>query len=554
MNKYTKGSENNKGFHDNFIQNFKFDKDSVVEVFEDKLNSYGFDLSNPNFIGYENGNIEFEVSEGFKNASLSNMKVSLRIKKKFNTYAGEIYWGQNIDLFNDNQLQYAIRQASEKTKIESVRMKEAFYSLIQNLEAYKRDRMFAPSNTDAPKLSNKAIKDVKDFLKAPNLEQNLKALFEKSGIPDGRLGLKLFILSLSRLTDRPLHTILQGSVLLSHEVCKLFGQVIPSEQLREATSLSPTALGHAPYPNYWNKKLLVLHQLDGTLSKKDSTLEEYMLNDHLNRFVTEQNHRTGAYKAMQKKNSDQFALLGYTSRDFHKVFTSSNVVCLTLENKKEIKDKLNELELKKHAGLIDKAEMENCILHLQLIQRVLEPIKIVNPYIDQVDFQKHFGNDVKKIRQFMQLTNLVVMLHKFQLNPKKKSGELYYEVQPSHMLLVLDLFKELWFAGYDKLYFEIEKTFKQIKEVVKSTHKGELTDAMFTEKEIQKEVKLPASTLNKHMRTLTLNHKLERVFGNNRMGFYYCIPKWDEDDSEQDDFQHLTTEIKNLSNSQVSHA
>jgi hypothetical protein len=554
MSKDTLEVQKSKGFDDNFLKNFKFDKDSVVNVHEDKLNSYGFDLTNPDIIKYEDGNIEFEVTEGFNNGSLGSLKVSLRIQKKFNTSAVEVYRGQSIDLFHDNQLEFTIRQASEKIRVESTRMKEAVYALVQKLEAYRRERMYASKEADAPKSSNKAVKDVKDFLKAPNLEQNLRALLERSGIPDGRLGLKLFILSLSRLTDRPLHTILQGSVLLSHEVCKLFSQVIPSEQLKEATSLSPTALGHAPYPNYWNKKLLILHQLDGTLSKKDSTLEEYMMNDHLSRFVTEQNQKTGAYKANQKTNSDQFAVLGYTSRDFHKVFASSNVVCLTIDKKDEIKDKLNEWELKSHAGLVDETELENSILHLQLIQRVLEPIKVVNPYIDQVDFQKFFGNDVKKIRQFMQLTNLVVMLHKFQLNPKKKSGELYYEVESQHMLMVLDLFKELWFVNYDKLYFEVQNTLKKIKEAVKKTHQGELSDAMFTEKEIQKELKIAPSTLNKHMRTLTLNNKVERVLGNNRMGFYYCIPKWDEDEVEQDNYQHLTMQIRNLSNSQVSRA
>lgn len=552
MSKDTLEVQKSKDFKNNFLENFKFDKDSAVYVHSDKLNSYGFNLTNPDIIKYEDGNIEFEVTEGFKSGSLGSLKVTLRIQKKFNTSAVEVYRGQSVDLFNENHLDFTIRQASEKIKVESTRMREAVYSLVQKLEDYRRERMYAPQDIELPKYSNKAIKDVKDFLKAPNLEQNLIALFERSGIPDGRLGLRLFILSLSRLTDRPLHTIIQGSVLLSHEVSKLFSQIIPCEQLREVTSISPTALSHSPTPNYWNKKLLVVHQLDGTLNKKESSLEEYMVNDHLNRYVTEQNQKTGAYKANQKTVDDQFAVLGYTSRDFHKVFSSANVVCLTLEEKRLIQDKLNELELRKHAGLLDEKEMANSVLHLQLIQRVMEPIKIVNPFIDQIDFQKYFNNDVKKIRQFVQLTSLVVMLHQFQLNPKKKGGELYYEVEPQHMLLVLDLFKELWFSGYDKLYFEVENTLKQIKEFVKKTHQGAFSDAMFTEKEIQKELKIAPSTLNKHIRALTLNNRLERVFGNNRMGYYYCVPNWDEFDAERDKFKDLTMEIMNLRNSQVS--
>lgn len=552
MSKNKTNNPNDKATAENIFQNVT--KDSIIYANGDTLNSFGLDLTNPDLIKFEEGSIQIEIIGGVTDVSLHQLKVSLKIQKIHGNSAMEVYRAQSVDLFNTNQLEYTITQASERTRIESEKMRSVLYALVQKLDDYKRSKIYAVPEDKAPKVSNKVIKDVKDFLKAPDLLENIKILLERSGVPDTNLGLKLFILNLSRLTQNPLHTIIQGNILLSHEVCKQFGTLIPEEDIKLLTSISKNVLSYSPYPNYWNKKLLVLHQLEGALNQKDSMLEEYMRNDHLNRYVTEVNHISGKYQMGQKSVYEPFSILGYTSKDFHKVFSSSSVVCLPLCNTKQIKDKLNEWELKKHAGLINENEVQNSVQILHHIQRLIElNIKIINPYIDQIDFQKFFDNDVKKIKQFMQLTNIVTMLHRFQLNPKKKDEQIYFEVQPEHILTVLELFKELWVADYDELYFQVLCTLKQIKTVVKKDNPDNCEDAMFTERDIQPKLKISPATLNRHINKLVLYNKLERVHGNNRTGFYYSVKSWSENKADKDRLQEFKNEIMNLINSEVNH-
>lgn len=548
MRKDTQEVRNNKDIEENIFPEIKFDKQNVIFAGSDQYNRFGLDLTNPDIIKFEEGNIEFEIIGGVNDVTLNQMKVSLKIQKKLNTSSTDVYRTQSVDLFNEGQVKYLITSASEKTKVPSITMTEVVYSLIQKLEEYKRDKIYSSPKELAPVTSSKVIKDVKDFLKEPNLLDNIKVLLERTGIPDSTLALKLFILSSSRLTDKPMHTILQGSVLLSNEFCKLFSQIIPDEDLKQATSISKNALSYSPYPNYWSNKLLVIHQLEGTLSQKDSTLQEYMTNDGLNRYVTEVNHINGKYLTGQKTVSESFCVMGYTSKDFHKVFTSPSVVCLPMCNTSQIKARLNDLEIKKYAGLLNENEIHSSIQTLQHIQRLTEPIRIINPYLDQIEFQSFFDNDVKKIRQFMQLTNLVTMLHKFQLNPKKKDGILYYEVQPQFMLDVLELYKELWVTDYDELYFQVMCTLSKIKSALKKEHSDGYKDEMFTEKEIQQLLKTSPSTLNKHFKKLTLHNMLERVYGNNKTGYYYKVSNWNDSD-EKDKLQNFKIQIQNLRNS-----
>ena len=532
MNKDRITSEyNNKFEQNNFMFNTSITSDSSISALGDTLNNFGLDLTNPELIRYEHGTLQIEVIGGINDYSTSQLKVGLKVQKLHNSNPIEIHRSQSIDLFNDNQIEYLVTGASQRIKVVKTDVQDAVYSLIEKLDSYKRYKLYA-SSKEVTKVvtSNKLIKETKAFLKESDLLERLESLFITVGIPAPKLAVKLFIISLSRLTDKPMHTILQGNVLLSNQVCKQFATVVNDEEVREVTSLSPTVIGHAPHPNYWSKKLLVIHQLEGTLNQKNSSLEEYMKHEHLNRYVTQANQQNGTYQMVHKHVDEVFAVLGYTSRDFHTVFTSSSVVCLPLGNTTTIKEKIAELELKQYAGLIDRNAVGSALETLKTIQRLLEPKQIVNPWIEQLDIQTYFNNDVKKIKQFMQITNLITMLHQFQLTPKRNK-ELYYEVQPEHMLMTLELFKELWITEFDELYYQVEFTFKQIKNHLKKNFPEDCQEGMFTEKELIPVLKVSPPTINRHVQKLLLYNRLKRVAGNNRTGYYYAVVDWSESGS-----------------------
>jgi hypothetical protein len=294
-----------------------FSKETAIAVEEPLVNSYGLDLTNTDYIKYSQNDIEIEIIGGVNDLVLTQLKVSLKIAKKKNKSPLGIYRSQQVDLFNENQLEHLIRDTSERIKTESLKVKETLYELTERLDQYRQDKIYQSEQPEISKrISTHAAKEVKAYLKKENLLKNIQKTIEAAGVPDGASGLKLLLLALSRITENPIHTIVQGELLLSKELLKTIVPLLPEEQSREATSISKNALSYPPYRDYWQNKTLVLHQLDAALGK-DSLIEEYINSGQLKRIVTEDNHKIGIRRSGEKNNQENFNLLSYTDKDFY---------------------------------------------------------------------------------------------------------------------------------------------------------------------------------------------------------------------------------------------
>jgi len=523
-----------------------FDKKTAIAVEEPLVNSYGLDLTHTDYIKYSQHDIEIEIIGGVNDVVLTQLKVSLKISKKNNKSPLGIYRSQQVDLFNEHQLEHLIRDTSERIKTESIKVKEALYELTERLDRYRQDKIYQSEQPEISKrISVQAAKTVKDYLKQNKLLENLQKTIEAAGVPSGELGLKLILLSLSRITTTPIHTIVQGELLLSNELLKTIVPLLPEEQIKEATSISKNALSYPPYRDYWQHKTLVLHQLDACLGK-ESLLEEYINSGQLKRIVTEDNHKIGVRRSGEKNNQDVFGILSYTDKDFYPIFNAPNVIGLPLTEAKKLKDQLYDLEIKKHAGIINEEEQHQHIQLLANIQRSLQPLKVTNSYFDQIDFQPFFNNNIKQIRLFLQLTNLVALLHQEQLPKTKANNQLIIAATPEHMTAVLTLFKDVWLTKDEELYFRVIKTLNKLKTILKKEFITDYKEKTFKAKAYRKAVGIAPSTYNRHIKHLDTYGKLTRTGGNNRTGYTYQITEWEEENNNVTAFNNLIQQLKKL--------
>jgi len=523
-----------------------FSKETSIAVEEPLVNSYGLDLTNTDYIKYSQNDIVIEIIGGVNDLVLTQLKVSLKIARKKNKSPLGIYRSQQVDLFNENQLNHLIRDTSERIKIESIKVKEAVYDLTERLDQYRKDKQYNASQPElATRISTHAAKEIKTYLKQKNLLNQLKKTIEAAGVPNGEIGLKLLLLSLSRITKTPIHTIVQGELLLSNELFKTIIPILPEEQIKEATSISKNALSYPPYQDYWQNKTLVLHQLDACLGK-ESLIEEYINSGQLKRIVTEDNHKIGVRRSGEKNNQDVFGIMSYTDKDFHQIFNAHNVICLPITNPKEIKAQLYDLEIMKYGGLLDEQEQHNNIQLLVNIQRSLKPLKVNNNYFDQIDFQPFFKNNIKQIRLFLQITNLIALLHQEQLKRTKENNQLCIEVSPTNMVATLELFKTVWLTKDEELYFRVIKTFNRLKKVLKQNFPNNYQDQTFKAKAYRKVVGIAPSTYNRHIKALDTYGKLTRTGGNNRTGYTYQVAQWEEENNNVVAFNNLIKQLKEL--------
>lgn len=507
---------------------------------------YGLDVSNPHYISYIHDDIVVEVLGGINDILPQSLKVTLKVYKQGAANPSEIYRSNQLDLFDDTQVTYTIQKISERLSVETTYIKNVVYDFIERLDHYRRHGL-----TESEPIINvtSSIKnEAKQLLQSDNIFESLKEILQQAGITDTRLGVQLFILSLSRNTNYPLHAIVQAPTLLAHTLINEFITILPTEQTIELTSISKHALSYAPSEDYWKNKTLVLHRLESIKAKEHSLLE-YLLQGKSLRLVTGADRETGVYQSSQQNVTSSINLITHSSQDYHPLFKGKQSLCIPLGNIQKIQEKVYEQEVKQLAGLIDTENQKQAQKVLHQVARELKEYTIYNPIIEQVDLSVFFGTNHIELSKYLKLVNLITILHQYKQNPTVIKIGAQLEVKAAYMILALELFRESFIKEDKELYFNVESTFIRLKKHLKKEH----TDSQskpFTLRMIRRGLAMSPITLGKHIKTLELYGKLERSGGSNKTGFEYKITQWAESHSNTKSYHELLEQLKKYKNNE----
>ena len=543
--KNTNNAISNNELHQSkgFIK-INFDPKTTIQAEEPLLNGYGLDLTNPDFIKYQSGNLEAEVIGGINTIALTRFQVMLKISRRPQLSSGDVY-RNNVDLYNENNLQYFVKQASIKLKLDSTKISDFIYDLTERLETYRKDKI--TSREEKPlitALPAKEIKKVDAILKSETLLEDLQQLLQDAGLPCGKIALELFLIALSSKQTSVIHGILQGNAELTSEIIKTFSNVLPLETSRFKTSISDSVLYYAPNENYWKNKVLLLPSID-TLGKKNTAITELILQGQVNRLVTE-NTEQGTYRASNKSVNGNLSFISSTSKGYHELMNSDTVMALPISNSHEIKEAIVTNQIKRFAGLLDENEILSSQRQLQSAFREIKSMTVINPYLEQLNVSATFNKDSRLISQFLRMTNLITLLHQKQLSVIQKNGTNQIEVQPRHMVQALEHFREIWFKQEKELSFNVAGTLARIKKMLIKDHKESHEDADFMVKDMRAKLKVSPSSLARHINILYDYGKLERTGGNQRDGYNYKITSWNDSSDTAQQYETFKKEILEL--------
>lgn len=532
---------NNDTKHTDFIP-IVFDPATTIKLEDPKLNSYGFDLTNPDFIKYQNNNLEVEVIGGVNTLVLTRFQVMLKIARRPQMSVQDVY-RNNVDLYNENNLQYFIKQASIKLKVDSTTIADFVFDLTERLEMYRKDkRTYTEEIATINSLPAKELKKVDAILKSDMLLEEIQSLLATAGVPCGKTGLQLFLIALSSKQTNTIHGILQGNSEIASEIIKSFSSVLPIEVNRFKTSISDSVMYYAPSENYWKNKVLLLPTID-TLGKKNMALTELILQGQVNRLVTE-NTEQGTYRASSKSINGTLSFISSTAKGYHELLKSDSVVSLPLCNANEIKETLVTNQIKRFAGLLDENNTQVAQRQLQEIFRAIKSIKVINPYLEQLNISSFLNNDSKLITQFLSITNLITLLHQKQLENTIKNAVHQIEVEPRFMEMTLELFKEIWFKEEKELSFNVACTLVKIKKELMKSNPNNSHESEFTVKDMRAKLKVSPSSFSRHVNTLFDYNKLERTGGNKKDGYTYQVTNWSDTNESAKQYEDFKNEIQ----------
>jgi len=519
-----------------------FDPATTVKLEDPKLNSYGLDITDANFLKYQSGNLQAEVIGGVNVVVLTRFQVMVKIARRPQMTSQDVY-RNNVDLYNENNLQHFIKQASIKLKVDTTTVADFVYDLMERLETYRKDKRTYSEEIPIVTSTTKEQKEVDKLLKSDTLLEEIQELLTSSGIACPTIGLQLFLIALSSKQMSVMHGILQGNNELSSEIIKSFSEVLPIEINRFKTSISDNVLYYAPSENYWKNKVLLLPTID-TLGKKNTAITELILQGQVNRLVTE-NTEQGSYKASNKSVNGNLSFISATSKGFHELMQSDTVMQIPICNTNAIKESIVTNQIKRFAGLLDENKTQQSKNILQGLFRVIKNIKIINPYLEQIDVSTFFSNDSKLITQYLKMVNVVTLLHQKQLELQIKNTVHQMEVEPRFMLMALELFKMIWFKQEKELSFNVACTLVKIKRALQKQSPDSFQETEFILKEMRAKLKVSPSSFARHISTLYDYNKLERTSGNNKEGFSYKVITW-EDNNSAEQYEAFKKEILSL--------
>jgi len=466
--------------------------------------------SNPNNYLYKTKEIEIHILGGLQLNKLESLRVTLSIEKLTKTKAVLNILRQSIDLYNDNQVEKLVRKCAERLEIGTSVIRKTLQEVTRTLENYRfllTEKQSELTKPFSKILTNKERQFATDFLKSKNLLEKTNELIGKSGVigeVDNRL--LMYLIFTSRKTNNPLHCISLGSsgTGKTHLQSKV-SELIPEEDKIEITVLSANAF------YYFNRtelqhKLILIEDLDGAESVL-YPLRELQSKKRITKTVVHKDKK-GNTKTIHLTVEGPVCVAGCTTQESIYEDNSNRSFLLYIDESEQQDLKIMQYQRLISAGKINK-EQENVSQELlKNVQRILKPIKIINPFAEYLDLPKSVFKPRRTNSHYLQFIEAITF-YKQQQREKQydtETGEEYIETTIEDIQEANELITEVLLRKSDTITGATRNHLETLKNYLKQNNQTTFTNA-----EIRRNLRIKESTLRNYHKQLLLEDYIRRI-------------------------------------------
>ncbi|MFY0599859.1 MAG: hypothetical protein JXR03_09320 [Cyclobacteriaceae bacterium] len=477
---------------------------------------------NPNSLIYENELLKLTVLGGIKLEGLDRMRATLKVELKQTSLPPVRH---NLDLYNDTQTEKLIRRVAEKLEIGTSVIAASLAELTGQLETYRIEQIKnkEPEMPQRPVLTGEQRKEAEDFLKEPNLLERTNELIGQSGVVGEETNrLIMYLIFTSRKRPQPLHIVSLGSSGTGKtHLQEKVGELIPEEDRIEITTLSENAFYYFGQRELKNK-LILIEDLDGAENVL-YPLRELQSKKRISKTVAHKNSK-GETKTMHLIVEGPVSVAGCTTREQIYEDNANRSFLIYLDESEEQDGRIMEHQRKASAGKINQDKEQEIQTLLKNTQRVLEPIKVVNPYAELLQIPKEIFKPRRTNNHYLQFIEAVTFYHQHQRELKAdENGEAYIETTLEDVEAANQLLKEILIRKSDELNGACRQYLEQIKAYLEVENKK-----AFTNREIRKKLRINHSNQKRWTINLESNYYLKREKGNKNQGYQYRITSYEE--------------------------
>ena len=489
---------------------------------------YIFDMNNfntadPDQLVYENEMLTITVLGGIKIEGLDRMRATLKIELNETSRPAVRH---NLDLYNDTQLEKFIRKVAEKHEIGTSIIAASLSELTENLEAYRLEQIKSQEqDTFKPiQLTADQIREAQTFLEAPNLLETTNELIGQSGVIGEETNrLLMYLIFTSRKREQPLHIISLGaSGTGKTHLQEKVGELIPEEDRIEITTLSENAFYYFGQRELKNK-LILIEDLDGAENAL-YPLRELQSKRKISKTIAHKNTK-GDTKAITLTVEGPLSVSGCTTKEQIYEDNSNRSFLIYLDESTAQDNRIMEYQRAVSAGRINFTEQEKVQELLQNAQRLLEPIRVVNPYAELLNMPSAIFKPRRTNSHYLQFIEAITFYYQFQREKKadEETGELYIETTLEDIENANQLLKEILLRKSDELTGACRNYLESIKSYLEQEGKTQ-----FSNREVRTALKINESNQKRYTLNLLYNYYLKRVKGTKNKGYKYEIVSYQE--------------------------
>ncbi|OFY33331.1 MAG: hypothetical protein A2W91_12880 [Bacteroidetes bacterium GWF2_38_335] len=489
---------------------------------------------NPDQLEYSNNLMDFTVLGGIRLDGLDRMRVTLKVGLKGSACPPVRH---NLDLYNDVQVEKFVRKTAERLETGTSLIAAGLNELTNELESY-RLMMLEKTREDQYKpreLGEKEQIEAETFLKQPNLLSHTNELIGQSGVIGEELNrLLMYIIFTSRKREQPLHVVSLGSSGTGKtHLQEKVGGLMPEEDRIEITTLSENAFYYFGQREL-KHKLILIEDLDGAENVL-YPLRELQSKKRISKTIARKNSR-GETRTMHLTVEGPVSVAGCTTREQIYEDNANRSFLIYVDESPEQDQQVMEYQRKLSAGKINTDEQEKTAELLRNCQRILKPVKVVNPFAELLRLPKEVFKPRRTNTHYLQFIEAVTFYHQYQREQEAnhETGEIIIKTTIEDIAGANKLMKEILLHKSDELTGVCRNYFECLKDWLHEERKTE-----FTNFQARQALRENHSNQKRYMIQLQQQGYVQRTTGDKKKGYYYKI-------TDMEEYQKLKQGIDNV--------
>lgn len=435
---------------------------------------------------YRNALFTVEVLGGIRLEGLDRMRVTLKVSLNETEIPPVRH---NLDLYNDTQLEKMTRKIAERMEAGVSATAGTLAALTQQLENYRLEKI-KESNNPLQQQSKPLTAAEKEkaiaYLQQGSLLEKTIADLQVSGIIGEEANALILLLAMSsRKMNDPLSVIcLARSGTGKSYLMERVARCIPEEDQQEHTQFTGNAFYYYKRSEIRNKVFLI-EDLEGALNAL-FPIRELQSKKRISKTVTRKG-RDGKLETVTLVVEGPVSVIAVTTRESIYEDNANRSLLLYLDDSKEQDEKVMRYQQYQRAGLINTQEEMLARQRLQQVQKVLEPVKVRNPYAPVIDLPEDFPRKRRALPILLNFIEAITFYHQYQRRQQtdKNTGEVFIESTPEDIANGFSYLKDVLLRRSDELNGAVRDFYEKLRQV---TEKNGLIK--FTVSEIRRYVKL----------------------------------------------------------------